>query len=97
MIHLMPVDSGMWNRLLGPSFILAPDLDTSQFTNEVGQFNQPLFLFGLWIVNGDHSCFALASRGPCGTPRPRVSERVARFMQDPTKSCRSDPGQAAPA
>jgi hypothetical protein len=56
-----------------------------------------LFLFGLWIVNGDHSCFALASRGPCGTPRPRVSERVARFMQDPTKSCRSDPGQAAPA
>jgi hypothetical protein len=60
MTNRMPGDSGVGNRLIGSSLILAPDLDPSLLPNAVGQFNQSLFLFGLRIVNGDYPRFAPA-------------------------------------
>ena len=60
MRSLVPVDSRLWDRLIGSGLILTPHLDSYQFSDEVGQFNQPFFLFGLRVMDGNHSRFALA-------------------------------------
>jgi hypothetical protein len=71
------------NGLIRSCFILTPDRQPETFSDQVGAFNDHLFLRGVGIITlFDHPIFSLAQGDAGPTPGTALLPSVARFVQD---------------